>query len=222
VRFPERGARRIAQLLVGLLLFGIGISFMVRAALGTAPWDVLSLGLINYIPMSFGMMTVALSVVVLLCWIPIREKPGISTILNAALVGPAADLGLLLIPESAQLWLRILYLVVGICLIGLATGLYIGARFGAGPRDGLMTGLHRITRLPIWVVRTGLEVTVVAIGWLLGGNVGFGTLLFALGIGPLCQLSLRWFTIPLARDVTVVEEPEPSADPASDPLADAG
>lgn len=223
MRHLERGARRLTQLMIGLVLFGFGISLMVSAELGTAPWDVLSLGIINYVPVSFGVMTIVLSLVVLLCWIPIREKPGIGTVLNALLIGPAADLGLLIIPETSQLWLRGIYLVAGLLLIGLATGLYIGARFGSGPRDGLMTGLHRVTGLPIWAVRTGLEVTVVVIGWLLGGNVGLGTVLFALGIGPLCQISLRWFTIALARDVETLPpvspppvNPPPEAEPGSD------
>lgn len=200
LRRPERLLRRSMQLLAGLLLYGLGIAMLLRGELGTAPWDVLTTGLITHIPISFGMMTVLVSAIVLLCWIPIRERPGIGTVLNALLVGPAADLGLLLFPETDALWVRILYLVGGVVVIGAATGVYIGSRFGPGPRDGLMTGLHRVTRLPIWIVRTGLEVTVVAIGWLLGGAVGIGTVVFALTIGPLCQLFLPVFNIPLARD----------------------
>lgn len=222
MRFPERGARRLVQLCVGLVLYGTGIAFMVSAALGTAPWDVLSLGLINHIPMSFGTMTVLISLAVLLCWIPLREKPGLGTVLNALFVGFAADLGLLLIPETSLLWLRILYLLIGVCTIGLATGLYIGARFGPGPRDGLMTGLHRVTGLPIWIVRTSLEVSVVVLGWLLGGDVGFGTVLFALTIGPLCQISLRWFHIPLSRDLLTLrgDEDDPEADDVTPPAGE--
>lgn len=203
LRRPERLLRRSVQLLAGLLLYGLGIAMLLRGELGTAPWDVLTTGLITHIPISFGMMTVLVSAIVLLCWIPIRERPGIGTVLNALLVGPAADLGLLLFPETDALWVRILYLVGGVVVIGAATGVYIGSRFGPGPRDGLMTGLHRVTRLPIWIVRTGLEVTVVAIGWLLGGAVGIGTVVFALTIGPLCQLFLPVFNIPLARDAAM-------------------
>lgn len=199
-RLPERLTRRSLQLLLGLLLYGIGIAMIVRGELGTAPWDVLTLGLITHLPLSFGTTTVIVSGIVLLCWIPIRERPGAGTVLNALLVGPAADAGLLLFPETEALWARILYLVGGVLIIGVATGMYIGSRFGPGPRDGLMTGLHRVTRLPIWIVRTGLEVTVVLIGWLLGGTVGIGTVVFALGIGPLCQVFLPVFNIPLARD----------------------
>lgn len=205
LRRPERLLRRSVQLLAGLLLYGLGIAMLLRGELGTAPWDVLTTGLITHIPISFGMMTVLVSAIVLLCWIPIRERPGIGTVLNALLVGPAADLGLLLFPETDALWVRILYLVGGVLVIGAATGVYIGSRFGPGPRDGLMTGLHRVTRLPIWIVRTGLEVTVVAIGWLLGGAVGIGTVVFALTIGPLCQLFLPVFNVPLARDAATPE-----------------
>ncbi|MGD9606733.1 MAG: YitT family protein [Leucobacter sp.] len=205
LRRPERPIRRTSQLLAGLVLYGLGIAMLLRGELGTAPWDVLTTGLITHIPISFGMMTIFVSAIVLLCWIPIRERPGIGTVLNALLVGPAADLGLLLFPETDALWVRILYLVGGVVVIGAATGVYIGSRFGPGPRDGLMTGLHRVTRLPIWIVRTGLEVTVVAIGWLLGGAVGIGTVVFALTIGPLCQLFLPVFNIPLARDAATPE-----------------
>lgn len=208
MKLPERVARRSLQLLLGLFLYGIGISLMVRGALGTAPWDVLTLGLIRHLPLSFGLMTILLSVVVLLCWIPLRERPGIGTVLNAMLIGPSADVGLALLPPSESLWIRVPLLAVGIVTIGLATGLYIGARFGPGPRDGLMTGLHRVTGFPIWITRTALEVTVVLIGWLLGGNVGLGTLLFALTIGPICQPFLRIFNVPLRRDA----QPDPGSD----------
>lgn len=219
MRMPERPIRRSLQLLIGLFLFGIGISLMVRGALGTAPWDVLTLGIISHIPLSFGLVTTMISVVVLLCWIPLRERPGVGTVLNAVLIGPCADIGLALFPEPGALWLRILSLAAGIVLIGFATGLYIGARFGPGPRDGLMTGLHRVTGLPIWIVRTALEVAVVVVGWLLGGIVGVGTVAFALGIGPLCQFFLRIFNVPLARDAAPPDplgETIPSDGAASD------
>ena len=189
--------RRITQLLVGLFLYGIGISFIVRGTIGAAPWDVLTQGIARHVPLSFGVITILVSVVVLLLWIPIRQKPGIGTLLNALLVGPAADVGFLMIPETDELWVRIAFFVVGLLVLSGATGLYIGAAFGPGPRDGLMTGLHRRTGWPIWVVRTGLEVTVVAVGWALGGNVGVGTVAFALLVGPLCQFFLRVFAVRL-------------------------
>ncbi|WP_350352326.1 hypothetical protein ABS642_03940 [Microbacterium sp. A8/3-1] len=191
----RRLPRRIAQLLVGLFLYGIGISFIVRGMIGAAPWDVLTQGIARHVPLTFGVITILVSVVVLLLWIPIRQKPGIGTVLNALLVGPAADIGFLVIPETDELWIRIAFFVIGLLVLSGATGLYIGAAFDPGPRDGLMTGLHRRTGWPIWVVRTGLEVTVVAVGWVLGGNVGVGTVAFALLVGPLCQFFLRVFAV---------------------------
>ena len=197
----RRLPRRITQLVVGLFLYGIGIAFIVRAGLGAAPWDVLSQGVSHHVPLTFGVITILVSIVVLLLWIPIRQRPGIGTLLNALLVGPAADVGFLVIPVAEDLWLQILLFLVGLLVLSAATGLYIGAHFGPGPRDGLMTGLHRRTGWPIWIVRTGIEVAVVAIGWVLGGTVGAGTVAFALLVGPLCQLFLRMFTVRLAGGV---------------------
>ena len=192
--------RRIAQLLIGLFLYGIGIALIVRAEIGVAPWDVLTQGIDKHTHLGFGLITVLTSAVVLLFWIPIRQKPGVGTVLNALLVGPAADVGLWLIPAGLDLWLRIILFAVGLLVLAIATGFYIGAHFGPGPRDGLMTGLHKRTGWKIWIVRTGLEVIVLAIGWMLGGNVGVGTVLFALLIGPLCNWTIPLFAIkrPLA------------------------
>ncbi|MEV4667342.1 YczE/YyaS/YitT family protein [Microbacterium sp. LWO12-1.2] len=198
----RRMPRRIVQLLVGLFLYGIGIAFIVRAAIGAAPWDVLTQGIARHVPLTFGMITILVSVVVLLLWIPLRQRPGVGTVLNALLVGPSADVGFLLIPETDSLWIRVPFFVVGLLLLSAATGLYIGAAFGPGPRDGLMTGLHRRTGWAIWIVRTGLEVTVVAVGWVLGGNVGIGTVAFALLVGPMCQFFMRLFRVPLDRPTT--------------------
>ncbi len=187
--------RRIIQLLIGLSLYGIGIAFIIRGVLGAAPWDVLSQGISMHLPLSFGVITIIVSAIVLLVWIPIRQKPGVGTILNAVLVGPSADIGFLWIPETDILWLRVVFFVIGLTTLAAATGLYIGAHFGPGPRDGLMTGLHRVTGRPIWMVRTALEVTVVVIGWLLGGIVGLGTVAFALLVGPMCQFFMRLFDV---------------------------
>ena len=195
--------RRITQLLVGLFLYGIGIAFIVRGEIGASPWDVLTQGIANHVPLTFGTITVLTSVVVLLFWIPLRQKPGIGTLLNALLVGPAADVGLAVIPAGQELWVRIVFFIVGLVVLSAATGLYIGAHFGPGPRDGLMTGLHRVTSWRIWIVRTAIEVTVVLIGWMLGGNVGIGTLAFALLVGPLCQYFMRIFAIRLPERDTV-------------------
>lgn len=187
--------RRFAQLFVGLFLYGIGIALIVRGELGVAPWDVLTQGIAKQTGWSFGLITVIMSGVVLLLWIPIRQKPGFGTVMNALLVGPFADIGLWLIPPGLDLWIRALLLPAGIVVLAVATGLYIGAHFGPGPRDGLMTGLHRVTGWRIWIVRTGIELIVLAAGWLLGGNVGIGTVAFALLIGPLCGFTIPLFAI---------------------------
>ncbi|MCC2029016.1 hypothetical protein KEC56_05725 [Microbacterium sp. YMB-B2] len=200
----RRLPRRIAQLLIGLFLYGIGIAFMVRGEIGAAPWDVLTQGIATHVPLTFGVITILTSIVVLLLWLPLRQRYGIGTLLNALLVGPSADIGLLLIPTGQPLWLRIGFFVIGLVVLAAATGMYIGAHFGPGPRDGLMTGLHTRTGWPIWAVRTGIEVVVVAVGWALGGNVGVGTLAFALLVGPLCQYFLRIFAIRLPADRTSV------------------
>lgn len=192
--------RRWLQLLVGIFLYGVGIAFMVRGEIGAAPWDVLSQGIAGHVPLSFGVITVLVSAVVLMLWLPLRQRFGIGTVLNALLVGPSADVGLLVIPTDQPLWLRVAFFVVGLVVLSAATGLYIGAHFGPGPRDGLMTGLHKRTGWPIWVVRTGLEITVVAVGWSLGGNAGIGTLAFALLVGPLCQYFMRIFAVRMPGD----------------------
>jgi uncharacterized membrane protein YczE len=202
LRLPRRPAdpapvlvRRFVQLFVGLFLYGIGIALIVRGELGVAPWDVLTQGIAKQTGLGFGLITVITSGVVLLLWIPIRERLGFGTVMNALLVGPSADVGLWLIPSGLDLWVRILLLPAGIVVLAIATGLYIGAHFGPGPRDGLMTGLHRVTGWKIWIVRTGIELVVLAAGWLLGGNVGIGTVAFALLIGPLCGYTIPLFAI---------------------------
>lgn len=185
--------RRLIQLLIGLFLYGIGIALIVRGAIGVAPWDVLTQGIDSHAHLGFGVVTTIISGCVLLLWIPLRQKPGVGTIANALLVGPAADVGLWLIPADLDLWLRVLLFAAGLVLLAVASGIYIGASLGPGPRDGLMTGLHARTGWPIWAVRTGIEGSVLAIGWLLGGNVGVGTVAFALLVGPLCQWTLPLF-----------------------------
>ena len=192
--------RRVVQLLLGLFLYGIAISMMVRAGIGVSPWDVLAQGLSLKTGWAFGLITNLVGLVVLLLWIPLRQRPGLGTILNVLLIGPAAQLGLWLLPQQTELWAQILLFTGGLLLLAVATGLYIGPRMGPGPRDGLMTGLHSRTGWPIWAVRTGIEVTVLIVGWFLGGNVGVGTLAFALLIGPLCSLTLPFFAIRLPHD----------------------
>ena len=188
--------RRVAQLLVGLFLYGFAIAMMIRAGLGIAPWDVLSQGIVLHTGISYAVVTNVIGALVLLLWIPIRQKPGIGTVVNVLMIGPSIEIGLALLPQTDDLVARILLLAGGLVVLALATGLYIGARFGPGPRDGLMTGIHRRTGWPIWVVRTSIEVTVLAIGWLLGGNVGLGTLAFALLIGPMVNVTIPLLRVP--------------------------
>lgn len=190
--------RRWVQLFVGLFMYGIAISMMVRAAVGLSPWDVLAQGISLLTGIQFGYVTIIVSGIVLLLWIPIREPVGIGTALNAVLVGLWADVGLSWIPEQTDLWVRIPLFTGGLLLLAIATGMYIGARLGPGPRDGLMTGLHRKFGIKIWIVRTSLEVIVLVIGWVLGGNVGFGTLAFALLIGPLVHRTMPLLLVPAA------------------------
>jgi len=189
-------ARRIVQLLVGLVAYGIAISLMVRGALGVPPWDVLTQGLALQTGLPFGVLTNIIGALVLLLWIPIRQKPGIGTIANVLLIGPSIELGLAILPVPTELWQQVLFFVGGLTLLSVASGLYIGARFGPGPRDGLMTGIHNRWGFKIWWVRSAIEVTVLSVGWLLGGNVGLGTLAFALLVGPMVGLTLPRLRVP--------------------------
>lgn len=192
-----RLGRRLPQLTIGLFLYGWSLAMMIRADLGLDPWDVLHQGLHRYIPVSFGTVTIIVGVVVLLVWIPLRQRPGMGTIANAFLVGPAADFGLAAMHTPANLPGRIALLLGSIVLNGLAGGLYIGSQFGPGPRDGLMTGIVARTRWSVRWVRTSIEVVVLAIGWVLGGSFGVGTVLYALTIGHLVQFFLRRVTVRL-------------------------
>lgn len=192
----RRLARRTVQLFAGLVLYGIGMALMVESNLGLTSWDVLHQGLSKVTGLSFGLVVVLLGIPILLLWIPLRQRPGFGTVANLVVIGFVVDGALATIPSPAALWLRVVYLVTGIGVIGVGTGLYIGARMGPGPRDGLMTGIvARFPRLSIRLVRTVLELTVLALGWLLGGTVGIGTLAFALSIGPLAQIFIPMFTI---------------------------
>lgn len=183
---------RFVQLFVGLILFGVSMALLVRSELGLSPWDVFHQGLAVATGLTIGVCTILVGVVVLLLWIPIHQRPGIGTIANVIVIGLTVDGVLLVLPLTDEPVLRWTYLLVGIVLNGIATGLYIGAGLGPGPRDGLMVGLSRDGR-SIRVVRTAIEVTVLIIGWLLGGTVGIGTVLFALAIGPIVHLTLPAF-----------------------------
>ncbi|MFE7891039.1 YitT family protein [Streptomyces sp. NPDC057412] len=190
--------RRLSQLYAGLALYGVSSALLVGAGLGLEPWGVLHQGLAERSGLTIGVVSIIVGAIVLLLWIPLRQRPGLGTVSNVFAVGLAMDGTLALLPETHSLAARIPLLVAGIVLNGVATGLYIAARFGPGPRDGLMTGLHRRTGRSIRLMRTAVEVAVVATGFALGGTVGAGTILYALSIGPLAQLFLRVFAVPPA------------------------
>jgi uncharacterized membrane protein YczE len=189
--------RRLVQLYLGLTLYGASMGLMIQGNLGLDPWDVLHSGITKHLDVSFGTVVIVMSFVVLLAWIPLRQWPGLGTISNAIVIGLVTDLTLSTVDRPDALWLRIVFMLSGIVVNALAGALYIGAQFGPGPRDGLMTGLVRRTGLSVRLVRTTLEVGVLAIGWLLGGVVGFGTVAYALAIGPLVHILLPIFTIRL-------------------------
>ncbi|GGP56602.1 membrane protein YczE [Saccharothrix coeruleofusca] len=182
--------RRIIQLLVGLWLYGASMALQIRAALGLNPWDVLHEGLAERTGLSFGTVTALVGVLVLLCWLPLRQRPGVGTVSNVLVIGVAVDVTLALLPAPTGLAVRVLLLAGGVVLNGLAAAVYIGARLGPGPRDGLTTGFCARTGTSLRLVRTAVEVIVLAAGWLLGGTVGVGTVLYALAIGPLTQAFL--------------------------------
>lgn len=185
-----RMPRRVVQLIFGLFLYGVSMAIMLRASLGIEPWGVLAQGITRHLPFSYGEITIAVSVVVLLIWIPLRQWPGLGTVCNAFLIGIFVDLTLAVLPAPDALPVRIVAVAGGIVLNGLAGAIYIGAQLGPGPRDGLMTGLVARTGKPVWIVRTSIEVVVVIIGFLLGGDLWIGTLGYALAIGPLVQFFL--------------------------------
>jgi uncharacterized membrane protein YczE len=187
--------RRLPQLLAGLVLYGTSMAMQIRSGLGLNPWDVLHEGLAEQTPLSFGLITAITGVVVLLLWIPLRQRPGVGTVANVLVIAVAVDVALVLLPAPEALAVRIALLVGGVVLNGVATASYVGARLGPGPRDGLMTGLSARTGRSVRLVRTGIEVTVLAAGWLLGGTAGVGTVLYALAIGPLTQAFLPLFAV---------------------------
>ena len=191
--------RRLIQLFSGLCLYGLSIALIVRADLGLDPWDVLNQGVVERFAkpagISFGLVVNLIGMAVLLLWIPLRQKPGIGTVANVLVIGTVANFGLDWIPSDLGLPLRAGLLIAGIVLNGVASGAYIGAGLGPGPRDGLMTGIVARTGWPVKWVRTAIELTVIAVGWLLGGSVGLGTVLYALTIGPLVHVFLPLFTV---------------------------
>lgn len=191
--------RRLVQLLVGLVLLGASQGMMVRSRQGNAPWDVFHQGLSLRSGASIGVVTIAVGVLVLAAWIPLRTWPGLGTVLNAVLIGLSLGWSLAVLPTWNHPEVRIALMIAGVVLNGLVAGMYIGAQLGPGPRDGLMTGLHARTGASIRLVRTGIEVTVVLVGWALGGTIGLGTVVYALAIGPLTQFFLERCIIRLPR-----------------------
>ena len=185
-----RPVRRLPQLFAGLVLYGASMALQIRSVLGLDPWDVLHDALSRRTGLSFGTITAITGGLVLLGWLPLRQRPGVGTVANIALIAVAVDATLAVLPTPGPLAGRIAFLVAGVVLNALATAAYIGARLGPGPRDGLMTGIHARTGWSVRLVRTAIEVTVLATGWLLGGTVGAGTVVYALAIGPLTQAFL--------------------------------
>ena len=204
----RRLVRRVSQLFAGLVLYGISMAFMVESSLGLNPWDVFHQGLSETTGISFGWVVILLGIPILLLWIPLRQKPGFGTIANLVVIGFVVDGALAILQPGDSLAMRVTYLVTGIALNGVATGLYIGSSLGPGPRDGLMTGLvGRFPRLSIRLVRTSLELLILGVGFLLGGTVGLGTVVYALAIGPLAHMFIPVFTVeprtPAPEPVTV-------------------
>ncbi|WP_436740248.1 YczE/YyaS/YitT family protein [Streptomyces sp. BBFR102] len=204
----RRLPRRLGQLLTGLALYGVSVALLVRGGLGLEPWGVFQQGLSELTGLSLGAVSIVVGAAVLLLWIPLRQRPGLGTVCNVFLVGLALDATLAVLPAPEPMPARVALMLAGVVLNGAATGLYIAARFGPGPRDGLMTGLHQITGRSVRLVRTGIEILVVASGFLLGGTFGAGTVVYALAIGPLTQWFLRLFAVPAT--------PAPPPPPASD------
>lgn len=192
--------RRLLQLYIGLVLYGVSTALFVHANLGADPWDVFHLGVAKQLGISFGTVIILTGAAVLLLWIPIRQMPGLGTVSNVIVLGLAADATLAVLPPLESMVARSALLVGAIVLNAIATGMYIGAGFGPGPRDGLMTGLHARTGWSLRGIRTAIELSVLLIGWLLGGNFGVGTVIYALSIGPLIQLCLPWFSQPVSRN----------------------
>lgn len=201
--------RRLVQLVIGLALYGASMAMMIHASLGLMPWDVFHQGVAQRVPLSFGEVTIAVGLLVLLAWIPLRQWPGLGTIANVVVIGVAVDATLSVLPSPDSLWARGGLLVAGIVANGVASALYIGSQLGPGPRDGLMTGISFRSGRSIRLVRTSIEVAVVVLGWLLGGTLGVGTVLYALAIGPLVQVFLPMVTVRLAA-------PDRSAQAAAD------
>lgn len=184
---------RFVQLMVGLFVYGLGIALMVHAKIGIAPWDVFAQGISKQTNLTFGISSAIVSVIVLIAWIPLKIRPGIGTVLNAILIGIFADVWTPWLPTFGEYWQNLVMFVLGMVIVAFSTGMYISSNFGSGPRDGLMVGTQKLLGWPFWLVRTMFEGTVLTIGWLMGGQVREGTLIFAICIGYLMQRSMQMF-----------------------------
>jgi uncharacterized membrane protein YczE len=189
----------VVQLYAGLALYGFSMALMVKAGLGLDPWDVFHQGLAERTGWRFGVTTIVVGAAVLLLWLPMRQRPGVGTISNVFVIGIAVDASLTWLPSPDPLWWRMTFMLAAVVLNAVAAGAYIGARLGPGPRDGLMTGMVRRTGRSVRLVRTTIEVTVLAVGFVLGGSIGLGTVVYALAIGPLVQVFLPLLTVPEPR-----------------------
>ncbi|WP_327034652.1 hypothetical protein [Micromonospora ureilytica] len=222
----HRPVRRLVQLYLGLALYGVSMALMIRSHLGLDPWDVFHQGLAKLTGLSFGTVTIGVGALVLLLWIPLRQRPGLGTVSNVVVIGLVVDATVAVLPAGGPLSVRIAMLISGIVANGAATALYLGARLGPGPRDGLMTGY--VARRPgrsVRLVRTVIEVAVLALGWLLDGTVGLGTVAYALAIGPLAQFFIPLFAVPeeTAPDSAALPPDSAAPPPASAaPAAPAG
>ena len=197
--------RRLAQLYAGLVLFGVSMALLVRSRLGNMPWDVLHQGLVRQVGGTIGQWSITVGVLVLLAWIPLRERPGLGTVSNVVLIGASVDATLALLPVAGPMPARVAFMTAGIVLNAIATALYVGAHLGPGPRDGLMTGFVRRTGASVRLVKTLIEVTVVLAGWAMGGTLGIGTAVFVLTIGPLVQVFLHRLAVPRPESVAVLD-----------------
>ncbi len=201
----RRLPRRLVQLYVGLVLFGVSMALLVRSRLGNMPWDVLHQGLVRQVGGTIGQWSIAVGALVLLLWIPLRERPGLGTVSNVVLVGASVDATLAVLPVAGPMPARVAFMAAGIVLNAIATALYVGAHLGPGPRDGLMTGFVRRTGASVRLVKTLIEVTVVLAGWAMGGTLGVGTAVFVLTIGPLVQVFLHRLAVPRPEPVAVLD-----------------
>ena len=203
----ENFFERLLRCVTGLACFGTGIAFFVRSELGVPPWDVFHQGVSHHTGLGLGTVLIIVAFCVLLLWIPLRLRPGLGTLLNAIEIGLVENLAQDLIPETKNIVIRIIFMLLGLTIIAAGSGLYIGAQFGSGPRDGLMLGLYKRFGISLRLARTLVEIVVMVIGIFMGGHIGLGTFVFAFGIGPMVQVALRTFKMSTTQQEAVVGEP---------------